>query len=367
MADEMHNFKVVDSLFDSNTALNYKGGAFHIQARSAVLSVLIINTTFQNCSGLVGAGAISIESQQNLTFVVKRSRFLRNRSLYGDGGALYFSMWPDVQKDPGRIKKRSSSDTQNNVKNYPTWIYRSRLTFEDTTFERNGARTGGAVFLSSGKTIFRNCYFFDNFAAIHGGHIYTLEGSASLIVQGSVFRQAVKELQLPKTKCTKGSFVHTESSGALALHQTTMDARTYGSADPLMMVRNGRLVDVGNNNLTTFYCPVGSQMEILKFTDQVTTQINEIPCVIEVSALVLSCSACGENSYSLQRGRALGSRLVPGFPFQCLPCPFGANCSKNIVAKPNFWGSEEKVFPPTLKFTLCPLGYCNPPQKKRLS
>ena len=362
MADEMHNFKVIDSLFDSNAALNYKGGAFQIQTRSAVLSVLIINSTFQNCSAQAGAGAISIESDQNITVVVKRSRFLRNRSyIFGDGGALYFSMWPDVQKDPGCTKKRSSSDTQNNVKNYPSWIYKSLLTIEDTTFERNGARTGGAVLLSNGKATFRNCYFVDNFAAIRGGHIYTLDGSASLIIEGSVFRQTMKELQLPTTKYTQGSFVHTESSGALMLHQSTLDSRTYGSADPLMQVRNGRVIDVGNNNLTTFHCPVGSQMEILYFTDQVTAQINEIPCVIEVSTLVLSCSACGENSYSLQRGRALGSRLAPGF--QCLSCPFGANCSKNIVAKPNFWGSEEKIFPPTLKFTLCPLGYCRPPQE----
>ena len=49
--------------------------------------------------------------------------------------------------------------------------------------------------------------------------------------------------------------------------------------------------------------------------------------------------------------------------FQCLPRPFGANCSQNIIAKPNFWGFQEQVIPPKLKFTMCPVGYCSPPNK----
>ena len=53
--------------------------------------------------------------------------------------------------------------------------------------------------------------------------------------------------------------------------------------------------------------------------------------------------------------------VIPGF--QCLPCPFGANCSQNIIAKPNFWGFQEQVTPPKLKFTMCPVGYCSPPNK----
>ena len=67
---------------------------------------------------------------------------------------------------------------------------------------------------------------------------------------------------------------------------------------------------------------------------------------------------CPGGLYSLQRGQMHGTYLTPGF--RCLSCPFGANCSKNIVALPNFWGFEVSKNPPTLKFTICPIGYCSP-------
>ena len=166
-------------------------------------------------------------------------------------------------------------------------------------------------------------------------------------------------INVPKAKA---SSIHIESSGALKLYNTTMDATPYGTTGPLLLVRNGRLIEFGKDNqLTTVNCPVGSQMEILSFTEQFTTQINKEPCKIQLTTLEFSCSACPGNTYSLQRGRALGSQVEPGF--QCLPCPFGANCSQNIVAKPNFWGFKETLRPPTLTFAMCPVGYCSPPQK----
>ena len=140
-----------------------------------------------------------------------------------------------------------------------------------------------------------------------------------------------------------------------------MDAKPYREATFLILVRNSRLIDLGNNNLTMFYCPVGSQIQIVNFTDRVITQVNSTPCNINVTTLEVTCSACEGNSYSLQRGLALGYLIEPGF--KCFPCPFGANCSQNIIATPNFWGFEEQVSPPALKFTMCPLGYCRPPNR----
>ena len=142
-----------------------------------------------------------------------------------------------------------------------------------------------------------------------------------------------------------------------------MDATPYGSTSTLVLVTNSRLVDAGNDNLTTFNCPVGMKMEILKFTEQqLTTQKSNISYSTSyIITLQFSCSACVANSYSLQRGRAFGLHLAPGF--QCLPCPFGAKCSQNIIAEQNFWGYQEHDSPPTLTFTMCPLGYCRPPNK----
>ncbi|KAL9984952.1 hypothetical protein ACROYT_G007299 [Oculina patagonica] len=50
-------------------------------------------------------------------------------------------------------------------------------------------------------------------------------------------------------------------------------------------------------------------------------------------------------------------------PF-CLACPDGANCSRNIEAKPNFWGYPESNYPPSLKFVHCPPHYCKPADRR---
>ena len=136
--------------------------------------------------------------------------------------------------------------------------------------------------------------------------MYIEAGSASLNVKGCVFIQSLNELQLLTMSYTKVSFIHSESSGALTLYNTTMDATPYGSTGPHLLKGNGRLIDLGNDNLTTFNCPVGSQIEILNFTDQATTEVSDQSCKIEVTTLEFSCSACAGNFYSLQRGRALG-------------------------------------------------------------
>ena len=356
-----------DSLFDGNYAGSFSpyGGALYIDCGPVTTSISIMNTTFNNCSGRRRGGAINLNHAGNLTLFLKNSRFVENfvsRDIFAYGGAIFLSLARDTVKSPGCIQEGPISANQvGDTKEFPSWDYNRQVIFEDTTFERNAGYAGGAVYLSNGKATFRNCYFIDNFAASLGGHIYTVAGSASLIIQNCIFHQTVKKLQFLYLNYSKSSFIHAESSGALKVYNSTMYARPYGTTRPLVLVTTGRLVDLGNNNWTTFYCPVGSQMEITYFSNLITTQVNNTPCKINVSTIEFSCSTCAGNSYSLQRGRSLGSTLAPGF--QCLQCPFGADCSQNILAKPNFWGFKETVNPPMLTFTMCPLGYCSPPQK----
>ena len=363
--------EVQDSLFDGNyngdsisgSWQDFSGGAIYIDT-SRESYIAIINTTFNNCVASQG-GALFISSDGNVTLEVKGSRFVSNFVPSSDlsfGGAVYLSLAPDAEIDPGCIIEQERSRGRRSVdfkESGPSWAYKSNITFEDTILERNAGSVGGAVYFANGKVTFRNCSFIDNVAATQGGHIYSGAGSASLDLQNCHFRQ--KELQLLTTNYIITSFLHTESSGGLKLYNTTMDAKPYRGATFLILVRNSRLIDLGNNNLTMFYCPVGSQIQIVNFTDQVTTQVNSTPCSINVTTLEVTCSACEGNSYSLQRGVALGYLIEPGF--KCFPCPFGANCSQNIIATPNFWGFEEQVSPPALKFTMCPLGYCRPPNR----
>ena len=298
------------------------GALFVFRTETAV----IFNTTFRNCSGSSG-GAISAVLCGNIT--IKKSQFVENNAGYvgeqGFGGGAVNLM--DCQ-----------------------------VIFEETTFQRNTGLLGGAVYLQNGSAAFKNCYAVDNFATAQGGFLYGHpEGMKNVVIQDSALNQTITGFKNFGLLHKEASFIHGSSIEDLKIFNTTMEAIPYDSNGPLLLVTNVTVMDFGKDNSTILKCPVGNEMEILSFT---TSNYHTAKSTF---AWQFSCSACTGNSYSLQRGRAVGSYVVPGF--QCLPCPFGANCSQNIVAKPNFWGFKETIAPPTLKFTTCPVGYCSPPNK----
>ena len=43
---------------------------------------------------------------------------------------------------------------------------------------------------------------------------------------------------------------------------------------------------------------------------------------------------------------------------ECLLCPYGGRCTKNLESLPNFWGYKKQNNPPTIQFSRCPVGYC---------
>ena len=188
-------------------------------------------------------------------------------------------------------------------------------------------------------------------------------------MQKNVFNRTTSEIQKVGENFTIGSFIHAESLGKFIFHNTTMDAQLpYGRTmyGPLFLVLNGRLIDLGDDNLTIFYCPLGMRMDLTSFATSDPLFMVSVSCSKEGKTRFLqyNCSTYPVGQYSLQRGSTSGKELIPGF--QCLPCPFGANCSQNIIAKPSFWGFEEQFTPPKLKFIMCPLGYCRPPTKADL-
>ena len=314
---------ITDSFFDGNRAVYYVGcgGALSVAAMSAV----IFNTTFNNCSANDG-GAICAQSCGKIT--IKKSQFVENhvgepapQGIAG-GGATLFS-------------------------------HVAQVTFEETMFQRNTGLLGGAVYLQNDGATFKNCYAVDNFAAAQGGFLYADYGVKNVVIQDSVLNQTITELKRLKFSYKDASFIRGLSLEALKIFNTTMEATPYDSNGVLLLVTNVTVKDFGKDNSTSLKCPTGSKMEVLNYS---LGSSKNSP-----SSWRFSCSACGGNSYSLQRGRTTGSHVVPGF--QCLPCPFGANCSQNIIAKPDFWGFKERITPPTLKFTMCPVGYCSPPNK----
>ena len=305
---------ITDSFFDGNRAVYYAGcgGALSVAAMSAV----IFNTTFNNCSATNG-GAICAYSCGKIT--IKKSQFVENNVGEQD---------PQVTAGGGATFSRDS-----------------QVTFEETMFQRNTGLLGGAVYLQNGGATFKNCYAVDNFAAAQGGFLYADDGVKNVVIQDSVLNQTITELKRLKFSYKDASFIRGLRLETLKIFNTTMKSTPYDSNGVLLLVTNVTDMYFGEDNSTSLKCPTGSKMEVLSYS----------------SFWRFSCSACGDNSYSLQRGRTTGSHVVPGF--QCLPCPFGANCSQNIIAKPDFWGFKERITPPTLKFTMCPVGYCSPPNK----
>ena len=316
---------VKDSFFVGNKIsflLSGDGGALSVVNAE---TVVIFNTTFRNCSGS-GGGAISAEGCGNIT--IKKSQFVENNAGYV--GELGFG--------GGAVN-----------------LMDCRVIVEETTFHRNTGLLGGAVYLQNGAAAFKDCYAVDNFPAAQGGFLYAAYGVKNVVIQDSALNQTITWLKNFGVFHKEASFIHGNSIEELKIFNTTMEAIPYDSNGPLLLVTNVTVMEFGKDNSTIFNCPVGSEMEILSFT---TSNYDTDKSTF---AWQFSCSACRGNSYSLQRGRAVGSYVVPGF--QCLQCPFGANCSQNIVAKPNFWGFKETIAPPTLKFTTCPVGYCSPPNK----
>ena len=304
------------------------GGALSVKSKSNFVPAIVINnSTFFNCSAKQVGGAFYMWADGIATVEVKRARFVGNHAFkyYGGAAAIFVN-----QENSGGA---------------------SPLLFEDTTFEKNAAVFGGAVHLSNGDATFQNCTFLNNLVQVLGGHIHTDVQSTNLFIWDCVFNQTL--FQTGNENYSAGAFfIDTQSKGSLNISNTSLTANYPANHDVLIRKTNGR--EVSLDNLTTLTCPVGSQINVLYFQIKLEGQSS-------VTILEVRCLACEGSTYSLNRGRAFGLQEGPEFP--CLSCPYGANCTQNIVAEPNFWGFREKYNPSTLNFITCPHGYCSSPQE----
>ena len=323
---EVATLEVRECLFGNNYAgVTGFGGALHVVSEQTSPSIEINNTTFYKCSAEQVGGAFYLRARGiNATLKVKGSRFEENHAIKYYGGAMA------VYVDKSLV---------------------SPLLFEDTTFEKNEASFGGVLHLSNGNATFQSCSFIDNIASTLGGHLHTEVGSSNLTILNSIFNQTAFRLQGSGNRTAGTFFVDTEGTGTLYTANTSLNANFPETDGPLVQVRNGRQVSLDNS--TTLFCPDGSRMQILNFQGKIDDK--------KVATVQISCLSCEGNTYSLSRGGACG--LQPGPTVSCALCPFGANCTRNIFAKPNFWGFREETDPSTLKFATCPFGYCRSPSE----
>ena len=320
--EERNYITIENSNFSNNSAL-VNGGGICLEANTRSTFILEKVIMDSNHGGKRG-GAVSVYFIFNLT--LHKSNFSRNMADHG--GALDLSYVKKLVVQDSLFKGNYALQSEQfgdygggailvsieRLASCASENSKSDLLFKDARFEGNAATTGGAVCLLNSNASFQNCSFVDNFAVNQGAHVYTSIGYGSLIFQDSSLSQ--NELQPFKGNFSTASLLYADSPGALKLYNTTVDLRTYCTLNPMMLVTNGRHID-GNNNLTRFFCPRGSQIEI--------TNISTAVCYDPgfefqtTSSVQVRCAACTNNSYSLQRGSALRYHATPGF--RCLPLP----------------------------------------------
>ena len=237
------------------------------------------------------------------------------------------------------------------------WAYKYNALFKHSTFEGNNSvkTLSGAVYVENANTTFTNCVFKNVLGSTRGGSIYAGDGSARVQISGTLFVQSQPSVISTASKSNPFSFIYSDSEGELVLLNSTMISNMF--TDPIISVTRGGKMIMEN---TSIFCTTGSALKFRNYSYLARTStsgVNSIP-LVSITSLLFSCEACSVGLYSLQRGHSNDYNIQN---FQCLPCPYGASCTRNIVSKPNFWGYNVSEDPPALNFTSCPLDYCNVP------
>lgn len=251
---------------------------------------------------------------------------------------------------------------------YVSYQYRSSIIIENTAFVDNIGRMSGGVYGQNGNITIRYCTFENNFAIKSGGHIHVTDGTAAIQIENSYFRQSLEEKTFANETYVHDASIYSESTGPLLLQKTLVATDLERSSYRLFVVTKAGAVIF--EKFTSVKCAVGSALRLDNFSHFIIWPY-DLQCKLKMTVLTLSCHQCPLNMYSLKRGEVttLQGRSNTSFkPFSCRFCPNGANCSRNIFAKPNYWGypdSSDRM--QSLKFAHCPPSYCAPTTGRQIT
>ena len=111
----------------------------------------------------------------NSSLRIYDSKFVRNRNIHNDGGALL------IRTNPNKV-------TYN-------------IVIDNVLFKENIARAGSVLSVGYGDVLFRRCTFLNNFALFQGAQILDAgSGIANLALFHSVFRQTIEKIFFNNTK-----------------------------------------------------------------------------------------------------------------------------------------------------------------------
>ena len=63
----------------------------------------------------------------------------------------------------------------------------------------------------------------------------------------------------------------------------TLNAKYNNAGNSLVTIGKGGRVDFGNKNLTVLYCPIGSEMQFLNFSNTITARTKDFSCKVRVT------------------------------------------------------------------------------------
>lgn len=292
------------------------------------------------------------------TLTIKNCIFRQIRS--------YYSEKYHTETSPLSIVMPDDNLNHNNIcsRSYLSYQYRNTIVIENTSFVNNIGRVSGAVYLANGNVTIRNCTFENNFAINSGGHVHIADGSGSVRIENSFFKQKSQEMVFTGETFIHDTSIYSESTGQLLLQETRVTTNMEKDSYRLFSVSKAGVVKFDNS--TKLQCAVGSSLRFDNFSHFILWP-SKPPCKLKVTVITLSCHQCFPGLYSLERGEVtapLQKREDSFFNPFCLACPDGANCSRNIEAKPNFWGYPESNDPPSVKFVHCPPHYCKPADRR---
>lgn len=309
----------------------------------------------------VGSAAVivkSLNSNATNTVTIKNSTFRKIRSYYSEKYHTETSplsiVFPVDDLGPS-ICSRS----------YLSHHYRNTIIIENSSFVDNIGRVSGGVYLVNGNVTIRSCTFENNFAIDRGGHVHISDGSGSVRIENSTFKQRSQEMIFTGETFVHDTSIYSQSTGQLLLQRTWVTTDFEKDSYRLFSVSKSGLVNLDNS--TKLQCAVGSLLRLDNFSHFILWPSGKEPCKLKVTVITLSCHQCSPGQYSLQRGEItapLQKRVDSLFNPFCFPCPDGANCSRNIEAKPNFWGYPDSNNSGTLKFVHCPPHYCKPIKRR---
>ena len=358
---------ITNCSFMNNNATTF-GGAIRFYGNE----LLIETSSFQNNSGkIAGAVYFFADDEDYLTnygyrkaikfkLLIKSSNFSSNSARNG-GGALAMDSKLSLinSRNSGNFKSELSScffktnritlQGQGGAIKYVG----KELSIDSSHFHDNRALgiggEAGALYVngthsdSSTINIISNSNFTENRAAYRGGAVMVQK--MTILIKESIFSSSS---YLHGHCYVGGEFLYSLSKVTLEYVSFNDSDKENNQNSLIIHLDFERSIFIGNGVQIT--CSKGKGIELFNLT-------NNCQSGNQFTTLVVSCSFCTRNLYSLTTGRLHSTgHSLNVTNNKCYECPFGGLCEKSKVqASDNLWGY---IYKDKVQFSTCPQGYC---------